>query len=49
MKSEITVNIAKDKRLIGLPELLKQAGRVKQAQIIVPTSPTQLIAKMYRQ
>jgi lipoteichoic acid synthase len=40
MKSEITVNIAKDKRLIGLPELLKQAGRVKQAQIIVPTSPT---------
>ena len=40
MKSEITVNIAKDKRLIGLPELLKQAGRMKQTQIIVPTSPT---------
>ena len=40
MKCEITVNIAKDKRLIGLPELLKQAGRMKQTQIIVPTSPT---------
>ena len=40
MKCEITVNIAKDKRLIGLPELLKQAGRTKQAQIIVPTAPT---------
>ena len=40
MKSEITVNIAKDKRLIGLPELLKQAGCTKQTQIIVPTSPT---------
>ena len=40
MKSEITVNIAKDKRLVGLPEQLKQAGRTKQSQIIVPTSPT---------
>ena len=40
MKCEISVNIAKDKRLVGLPELLKQAGRTKQAQIIVPTSPT---------
>lgn len=40
MKCEITVNIAKDKRLIGLPELLEQAGRMKQSQIIVPTSPT---------
>ena len=40
IKSEITVNIAKDKRLIGLPELLKQAGCTKQTQIIVPTSPT---------
>ena len=40
MKCEITVNIAKDKRLIGLPELLEQAGRMKQTQIIVPTSPT---------
>lgn len=40
MKSEITVNIAKDKRLVGLPEQLKQAGCMSQAQIIVPTSPT---------
>ena len=40
MKTEITVNIAKDKQLAGLPKQLKQAGRIKHAQIIVSTSPT---------
>ena len=40
LKSEITVNIVKDKSLCGLPAVLKQEGRVKRSQIIVPTSPT---------
>lgn len=40
LKSEITVNIAKDKTFCGLPAVLKKAGRIKQSQIVVPTSPT---------
>ena len=40
LKSEITVNMAKDKTLCGLPELLKKAGRIRQSFIVVPTSPT---------
>lgn len=40
LKSEITVNIAKDKTFCGLPSVLNQAGRIRQSQIVVPTSPT---------
>ena len=40
LKSEITVNIAKDKTFYGLPDLLIKAGRLKQSHIVVPTSPT---------
>ena len=40
LKSEITVNIVKDKTVCGLPAVLKQEGRVKRSQIVVPTSPT---------
>lgn len=40
LKSEITVNIAKDKTLYGLPAALMKAGRIKQTHIVVPTSPT---------
>lgn len=40
LKSEITVNIAKDKTFCGLPEMLMKEGRLKQSHIVVPTSPT---------
>lgn len=40
MKSEITVNIAKDKAFCGLPAALMKAGRLKHSHIIVPTSST---------
>ena len=40
LKSEITVNIAKDKTFCGLPAVLMKAGRLKHSHIIVPTSPT---------
>lgn len=40
LKSEITVNIAKDKTFCGLPAVLKQEGWIKQTHIVVPTSPT---------
>ena len=40
LKSEMTVNIAKDKTLYGLPEALMKAGRLKHSHIIIPTSPT---------
>ena len=40
LKCEITVNIAKDKTLWGLPQMLIKAGRLKHSHIIVPTSPT---------
>ena len=40
LKSEITVNIVKDKAVCGLPAVLKQEGCVKRSQIVVPTSPT---------
>ena len=39
-KSEITVNIVKDKMLYGLPAALINAGRLKHSHVIVPTSPT---------
>lgn len=40
LKSEITVNIVKDKTVYGLPGLLMKEGRIKHSNIIVPTSPT---------
>lgn len=40
LKSEITVNIAKNKTFCGLPELLKKEAKIKQSFIVVPTSPT---------
>ncbi len=40
LKSEITVNIVKDKTVCGLPAVMKEQGRIKTSQIIVPTSPT---------
>ena len=40
LKSEITVNIVKDKTVCGLPALLKREGLIKQSRIVVPTSPT---------
>ena len=40
LKCEITVNIAKDKTVCGLPTVLMKAGRLKHSHIIVPTSPT---------
>ena len=40
LKSEITVNMAKDKSFFGLPELLKKDGKIRQSFIVVPTSPT---------
>jgi lipoteichoic acid synthase len=40
LRSEITVNIVKDKTIYGLPAVLMKEGRIKQSQIIVPTSPT---------
>ena len=40
LKSEITVNIVKDKMLYGLPAALINAGRLKHSHVIVPTSPT---------
>ena len=40
LKSEITVNIVKDKTVCGLPALLKKEGLIKHSRIVVPTSPT---------
>jgi lipoteichoic acid synthase len=40
LKSEITVNIVKDKTVCGLPAVMKEQGRIKASQIVVPTSPT---------
>ena len=40
LKSELTVNIAKEKPFYGLPATLMKAGRLKHSHIIVPTSPT---------
>jgi len=40
LKSDITVSIAKEKTLYGLPALLKRQGLIKNSHIIVPTSPT---------
>lgn len=40
LRSEITVNIAKNKSFYGLPAVLMERGRLKHSHIIVPTSPT---------
>jgi lipoteichoic acid synthase len=40
LKSEITINIAKDKTFCGLPAMLMKSGKLKHSHIIVPTSPT---------
>ena len=40
LKTEITVNIAKNKKLCGLAEALVKDGRMKRSHIVVPTSPT---------
>ncbi len=40
LKSELTVNIAREKAFYGLPATLMKVGRLKHSHIIVPTSPT---------
>lgn len=40
LRSEITVNYAKEDSLMGFPRLLKDFGIVNHTQILVPTSPS---------
>lgn len=40
LRSEITVDCAKNDSLVGLPALLLKQGKVKHSQILVPTSPS---------
>lgn len=40
LRSEVTVGLAKNDSLVGLPNLLLKQGIVKHAQILVPTSPS---------
>ena len=40
LRSEVTVGIAKNDSLIGLPDLLLKQGTIKHTQILVPTSPS---------
>lgn len=40
LRSEITVNYAKEDSLMGLPRILKDFGIVNHTQILVPTSPS---------
>lgn len=40
LRSEITVDCAKNDSLVGLPALLLRQGLVKHTQVLVPTSPS---------
>lgn len=40
LRSEVTVGLAKNDSLVGLPDLLLKQGIVKHTQILVPTSPS---------
>lgn len=40
LRSEVTVGLAKNDSLVGLPDLLLKQGLVKHTQIMVPTSPS---------
>lgn len=40
LRSEVTVDCAKNDSLVGLPSLLLKHGQVKHSQILIPTSPS---------
>lgn len=40
LRSKVTVGVAKKRRLVGLPQLLKERYGVKYTEIVIPTSPS---------